>query len=86
MPARPRGRNVSYMAVTTTHSSAAVEQICHRLRSYGILTERTLTEMLRPSHWHGDSMRAALREAERAGRVRHLGGGLYDLTEAERGR
>jgi hypothetical protein len=36
--------------------------------------------------WHGDSMRAALREGERAGRIRHLGGGLYDLTEAERGR
>jgi hypothetical protein len=75
------------MAATYDHySSAAVEQICHRIRSYGILTERTLTELLHPSTWHGDSMRAALREGVRAGRIRHLGGGLYDLTEAERGR
>jgi hypothetical protein len=75
------------MAATYDHySSAGVEQICRRIRSYGILTEGTLTEMLHPSMWHGDSMRAALREGERAGRIRHLGGGLYDLTEAERGR
>jgi hypothetical protein len=74
------------MAVTHTHGSAAVEQICHKLRSYGILTERTLTEMLHPSVWHGDSMRAVLREAERGGRIRHLGGGLYDLTDSERDR
>ena len=75
------------MAATQDHySSAAVQQICHRLRSYGILTERTLTELLHPSMWHGDSMRAALREGERAGRIRHLGGGLYDLTDDERER
>jgi hypothetical protein len=74
------------MAATDHYSSAAVEQICHKIRSYGILTERTLTEMLHPSMWHGDSLRAALREGERAGRIRHLGGGLYDLTEVERER
>ena len=79
------GRSFGCMAVTNDHTSAAVEQLCHKLRSYGALTERTLIDMLHPSVWHGDSMRAVLREAERGGRVRHLGGGLWDLTDAERG-
>ena len=74
------------MAMTHTHGSAAIEHVCHRLRSYGILTERALTELLHPAIWADEGMRGILDQAQRAGRVRHLGGGVYDLTDTERGR
>ena len=74
------------MAMTRSNASLAVEHVCHRLRSYGILTERSLTELLHPLIWKHEGMHRILDEAQRAGRVRHLGGGVYDLTDAERGR
>ena len=66
------------------HVSAAVDEVCHALRSYGVLTHNGLEQVLHTERWHDTDLRGALLNAQRAGRVKPLGDGLWELTETER--
>jgi hypothetical protein len=68
------------------HVAAAVDDVCRALRSYGVLTHHGLEEVCHTDRWHDTNLNGALANARRAGRVRFLGDGLYELTEAERTR
>jgi hypothetical protein len=68
------------------HVSAAVDEICHALRSYGVLTHHGLEEVLHTDRWHDCDLKGALLNAERQGRIRAMHGGLYELSDAERAR
>ncbi len=54
------------------------------MRSYGVLTHNGLERVLHTERWHDTDLRAALLSAQRAGRVKPLGDGLWELTETER--
>jgi hypothetical protein len=66
------------------HVAAAVDEICHALATYGVLTHNGLQEVCHTDRWHDTNLDAALHDARRAGRVRFLTGDLYELTDAER--
>jgi hypothetical protein len=68
------------------HVAAAVEDVCRALRSYGVLTTNGLQEVCHTDRWHDTDLNGALANARRQGRVRHLGDGLYELTDTERSR
>ena len=65
-----------------TRSEAAVETLARVLGSYGVLTGEWLRELSGARFWRGPSFDAVLEEALRAGRIRRLGDGLYELDES----
>jgi hypothetical protein len=66
-----------------THDDARVHRLERVLHTYGILTRHTLYELSRADCWaSGPSFDAVLHEAVRTGRVRSLGGVLYESVES----
>ncbi len=61
---------------------AEVETIVSTLRSYGVLTRARLAALCRAGHWSEPGFRRALALAVSSGRVRRLGGELYEITES----
>jgi hypothetical protein len=66
------------------HVTAAADEVVHALRSYGVLTQNGLEQILHTEKWHDCNLQGALLNAQRAGRIKPLGDGLWELTEAER--
>ena len=66
------------------HVAAAVDEVCHALATYGVLTRNGLEQVCHTDRWHDTNLNGALADARRAGRVHFLGYDLYELTEAER--
>jgi hypothetical protein len=64
---------------------ADVDHICRTLSGYGVLSHDALCRQSGGDHWTGGRFDAALRKAVREGRIVHLGEGLYELGEDERG-
>ena len=66
---------------SSTHHEARVHQIERVLHTYGVLTRPRLYELSGADRWTSEEEFAdLLGEAVRAGRVRPLGGVLYEAT------
>lgn len=65
-----------------THDDARVHRIERVLHTYGILTRHTLYDFCGAERWDGGpAFDDVLAEAVRAGRVRSLGGVLFESIE-----
>jgi len=60
---------------------AELEELTRVLRGFGVLTYDNLKELSGARHWCGPTFDAVLREGVREGRIRQLGGILYELDE-----
>ncbi len=61
-------------------NEAEVERVWRVLHRYGALTRERLYEEC-ANHWTHGTFKAALDQAVRQGRVRHLGGSIYEAVE-----
>jgi hypothetical protein len=74
-----------------SHEEAETEDIVRALRAYGVLTRARLLEVCGAAHWSDSGASRALARAVSSGRIRQLGGDLYEVTnpagsDAERAR
>lgn len=67
------------------HFDAEVAELVRVLRGYGVLTEMRLAELVHAASWPEHTFKTALRAGVDGGRVKRLGGGLYEVGEAEIG-
>jgi lipoyl-dependent peroxiredoxin len=59
---------------------AEVERIVRALRGYGVLTRARLVDISGAAHWSDAGARRALADAVSSGRIRQLGGDLYEIA------
>ena len=59
---------------------AEVERIVRALRGYGVLTRARLLDISGAAHWSDAGARRALADALSSGRIRQLGGDLYEIA------
>jgi hypothetical protein len=71
---------------STTHAEAGIHRLERVLRSYGPLTRQMLCELSGARRWpSADAFDAALDAAVAAGRVRTLGGVLFEAVDVDAG-
>ena len=64
-----------------TREEAETEDIVHALRTYGVLTRARLLDICGAAHWSDSGVERALAHALSSGRIRQLGGDLYEIAE-----
>ena len=64
-----------------TRQEAEVEDIVRALRGYGVLTRARLLDVCRATHWSDAGAKRALAHAVSSGRIKQLGGDLYEIAE-----
>jgi len=67
--------------VAHTRQEAEVEDIVRALRGYGVLTRARLLDVCRATHWSDAGAKRALAHAVSSGRIKQLGGDLYEIAE-----
>ena len=63
-----------------SYLDAQIEDIVRTLRSYGVVTKSRLEELTGAAHWREADFEVTLQESVRRGRVKDLGGDLYELA------
>jgi predicted transcriptional regulator len=73
------------MTEARSYTDADIERIVRALsRPRGVLTRKQLVHEVRAEHWEQGRFGAALRRAQKAGRVVERAGEFYELTDEER--
>lgn len=63
-----------------TRHEAEIAELTRALRNYGVLTRDYLEELSGARRWSGATFDAALYDGIRAGRIKPLGGDLYEAA------
>jgi lipoyl-dependent peroxiredoxin len=64
-----------------SRQEAEVEDVVRTLSGYGVLTRARLLELCGAAHWSDRGGRRAVAHAVSSGRIRQLGGDLYEIAE-----
>jgi lipoyl-dependent peroxiredoxin len=64
-----------------SRQGAEVEDVVRTLSEYGALTRARLLELCGAAHWSDGGGRRAVADAVSSGRIRQLGGDLYEIAE-----